>query len=180
VSYNINKSHIIYKGKIFNLRQDEVCLPNGKTLHADIVDHRDSVTILPIDEKGNIWFIRQYRYPVKQELLELPAGVMEPNESPEASAQREMREEIGMRAQTLEKICEFFLAPGYSTEYMHLFLASDLIPDTLPQDTDEFLFIEKIPRKKAFQMAQKGAFQDAKTLVALVISIPVFFKEQIE
>ncbi len=176
MSYNIINSHIIYKGPIFNLRQDEVILPNGTTLPADIIDHRDSVTILPMDDRGNIWFIRQYRYPAKQELLELPAGVMEPNETPEASAQREIREEIGMRAGRLKKICEFFLAPGYSTEYMHLFLATDLIPDALPQDAYEFLRLEKIPHKKAFQMAQKGAFQDAKTLVALLISTPDLLK----
>ena len=167
MSFKINNSEIIYRGPIFNLRQDIVTLPNGRSMQFDIVDHRDAVTMIPIDQNGNIWFIRQYRHPTREELLELPAGVMEPNETPKFSAQREIREEIGMRANRLEKIGGFFLAPGYSTEYMHIFLARDLVPDALPGDDDEFLCIKKIQSEHAFRMAEKGQIQDAKTIISL-------------
>jgi len=170
MSHQINNSEIIYEGPIFNLRKDKVTLSNRKSVVLDIIEHRNAVTMLPIDRKGNIWFIRQYRHPTLQELLELPAGVLEPDETPEAGAQREIREEIGMRANKIEAISSCFLAPGYSTEYMHFFLAYELIADALPGDENEFLSIEKIDYKKAHQMLNNDEFHDAKTLIALLTS----------
>jgi ADP-ribose pyrophosphatase len=160
-------SETVYRGRAFDVRQDQVRLPNGQAAQLDIVDHVGAVTLIPMDENGCIWFVRQYRHAAQKELLELPAGTMEPDEVPEVSAQREIREETGMAAQKLKKVGEFFLAPGYSTEYMHVFLATGLTPDPLPGDADEFLSIERIPVKRAYQMAQNGEIQDAKSLVGL-------------
>jgi len=166
------KSETVYRGKVFDVRRDEVRLPDGKQTNLDIVEHNSSVTLLPLDEQGRVWFVRQYRHPALAHLLELPAGVMHDGETPEACAQREVREEIGMAAGRFQKVGEFFLAPGYSTEYMYVFLATDLTPDPLPGDEDEFISIEKISIDQAYSFAEKGEFHDSKTLAALFLARP--------
>lgn len=164
------ESETIYRGKVFNVRQDEVRLPNERQTRLDIVEHNSSVTLLPVDEQGRIWFVRQYRHPAQSQLLELPAGVMEGDESAEACAYREVREETGMAAERLEKVGEFFLAPGYSTEYMYVFVARELSPSPLPGDEDEFISVEKIPVEEVYKMAERGEFRDSKTLAALFLA----------
>ena len=156
-----------YKGKAFDVRQDQVRLPDGQTVHLDIVEHVGAVTVIPIDDAGRVWFVRQYRHATGDLLLEFPAGTIEPGEPPEVCALREIREEIGMACNMLTKVGEFFLAPGYSTEYMHVFQATGLYPDPLPGDEDEFLSIEKIPLEQTYRMAKNGEIQDAKTLAGL-------------
>jgi ADP-ribose pyrophosphatase len=163
------KSDKMYQGRAFDVRRDEVKLSNGKTTYLDIVEHVGAVTILPIDSKGQIWFVRQYRHPTGGEILELPAGTLDVGEDPMDCANRELQEEIGMRASSLEKIGEFYLTPGYSTEYMHVFLARDLTPSSLPQDEDEDLSVEHFPIKEALEKARTGEIQDAKTLAAFFL-----------
>jgi ADP-ribose pyrophosphatase len=163
-------SETVFKGKVFNVRRDRVSLPDGKQTDIDVVEHRGAVTLLPIDEQGRVWLVRQYRHPAKSELLELPAGVINKDETPEVCARREIREEIGMSAGQLLKLGEFFMAPGYSTEYMHVFLATDLNPDPLKADEDEFLSIEKIPLAQLYQMAEQGEIRDSKTLAVLFLA----------
>jgi ADP-ribose pyrophosphatase len=163
------ESRYIYTGKVFKLRQDQVRLPEGQIAELDIIEHHGAVVIVPVDEVGQIWFIRQYRHPTGGVLLEMPAGTLEPQEDIEACALREVREEIGMSAGSLRKIGEFFIAPGYSTEYLHIFLAKDLKPDPLPGDVDELITVEKIPSDRAYQMAARGDTLDAKTLAALLL-----------
>jgi ADP-ribose pyrophosphatase len=156
-----------YAGKAFDVRRDQVRLPDGQVAQLDIVEHVGAVTLIPIDETGAIWFVRQYRHATGKDLLELPAGTIEFGEPAEQCARREIREEIGMAAGELKKVGEFFLAPGYSTEYMHVFLATGLYPDPLPGDSDEFLSIVQIPIQQAYQMAKDGEIQDAKSLAGL-------------
>ena len=170
--FEVVKREILYRGKVFNIRQDQVRLPDGKLAKWDIIDHPAAVTILPIDEAGLIWFIRQYRHPAGKELLELPAGVLEADEDPETGAQREIREEIGMSADELEQIGGFYLAPGYSTEYMHVFLGRSLRHEPLAQDEDEFIRVEKMSYKQALDSIELGEIQDAKSLVALFLARP--------
>ncbi len=165
-------SESIYQGRVFGVRKDQVELPNGKMTHLDIIDHPGAVTLIPIDEHGRIWFVRQYRYAAGGELLELPAGTLEKDESPEHSASREVREEIGMAAGKLRRIGDFFMAPGYSTEHMYVFLATDLRSEPLKRDEDEFLSIEQIPIEKVYAMADAGQIQDGKTLAALLLARP--------
>lgn len=165
-------SEPIYQGKVFGVRKDQVEYPQGKLGYLDVVDHPGAVTLIPIDEHRRIWFVRQYRYAAGRELLELPAGTLEKDESPEHSASREVREEIGMAAGKLRKIGEFFMAPGYSTEHMYVFLATDLRSDPLKRDEDEFLSIEQVPIEKAYTMADTGQVQDGKTLAALLLARP--------
>src|SRR4030065_848097 len=117
----ISARETIYHGRAFNVRRDEVRLQNQNTVFLDIIEHVGAVTILPLDADGRIIFIHQYRHPAGREMLELPAGTLNPGEQPEMCALREIREETGFAAGKLQKIGEFFLAPGYSTECMHVF-----------------------------------------------------------
>ncbi len=159
-----------YQGKAFTVRQDQVRLPDGRTTQLDIVEHIGAVTILPVDENENIWFVRQYRHATGEALLELPAGTLEVGEPPIQCAQRELQEEIGMIAQNLTLLGEFFLAPGYSTEYMYVYLATSMTPSRLPGDDDEFLSVEKIHLPDVLAMAATGQIRDAKTLAALMLA----------
>jgi ADP-ribose pyrophosphatase len=173
-SFQIVKSETIYQGKVFDVRQDRVRLPNGNLADLDIVEHSGAVTLLPVDNDRQMWFVRQYRHPAQAELIELPAGVMEEGETPEACAHREIREEIGMAATHLEKVGEFFLAPGYSTEYMYIFVATGLRPAPLQGDPDEFINIKKIPLEQVYKMARTGQFRDSKTLAGLFLAQPLW------
>lgn len=163
------QSEPIYQGRAFNVRRDQVRTPAGQEVWLDIVEHVGAVTIVPLDADNRIYFVRQYRHASGQTLLELPAGTLNPGEAPEVCAAREVREEIGLAAGRLEKLGGFFLAPGYSTEYMHVFLARDLRPDPLPGDEDEFLSVESIPAAEMGRQLAAGAIQDAKSLAALML-----------
>ena len=115
--YETLHSEMVHRGRAFSVRRDEIRLPDGKTVQLDIVDHVGAVTLVPVDDQERIWFVGQYRHAAGEELLELPAGMVEPGELPLDCARREIREETGMAAGRIELIGEFFLAPGYSTEY---------------------------------------------------------------
>lgn len=167
---DIVERNLVYTGRAFRVESVQVRLPDGRKRRYDLVNHRGAVTILPLDEEGRVWFVRQWRIGAQQELLELPAGVLEESEDPTAGAAREVREEIGMAAGTLLEIGQFYMAPGYSTELMHVFLATDLTPDPLRADDDEFLEIIRIPLAQVMEMAQKGEITDGKTLSALLLS----------
>jgi 8-oxo-dGTP pyrophosphatase MutT (NUDIX family) len=172
MSYQVIESKVVFKGRVFDVRTDQVLLPNNARARIDLVIHRDAVTLLPVDEAGNIWFIRQYRHPAGRELLELPAGVLEEAELPEAGAGRELREETGMAARKLSKIGKFYLAPGYSTEALYIFLAEQLYFSPLQADADEIIEVVKIPVAAAYQMAESGDIEDAKSLGALLLARP--------
>jgi len=129
-------SEQMYQGRAFSVRQDRVRLPNEGETKLDIVEHVGAVTIMPIGENGNVWFVRQYRHAIGIEILELPAGTLEPGEPPEVCAERETREEIGMGAKKFQKIGAFYMAPGYSTEFMHVYLATNLFDAPLPGDKE--------------------------------------------
>ncbi len=172
MAYEIMNSQQVFKGKVFAVRQDQVQLPDGKTVRLDIVDHNDSVSIVPLDSDGKIWFIQQYRHPTGKVLLELPAGVMDAGEQPETSARRELREEIGMAAGQWRQLGEFYLAPGYCTENMFVFLASQLQADALPPDEDEDITVEKISIVEAYALAERGEINDSKSLAALMLARP--------
>jgi ADP-ribose pyrophosphatase len=172
VDIAIVSSEIVYHGQVFDVRQDQLRLPNGNLAKIDVVDHGGAVTMIPVDSQGRIWFVRQYRHAIKKVLLELPAGAAEIGETPLTSAQRELREETGMAAGILQEIGSFYLAPGYSSEFMHIFLASDLQPAPLPADEDEYFTIEKVPARQAVRLAETGKLEDSKSLIALFWSRP--------
>jgi len=163
-------SNNVYQGRAFSVDRLLLQLPDGHQKEYDLILHRPSVSLVPIDQAGLVYFVRQYRVGPAQELLELPAGVLEENEDPAEGARREMREEIGMAAGNLVKIGEFFLAPGYSSELMHVYLATELYPAPLPPDDDEFLQLETLPLTRAYELAVNGEIRDSKTIAALLLA----------
>jgi ADP-ribose pyrophosphatase len=116
MEFELIESEIVYPGRAFTIRRDLVRLPDGRTTKFDIVEHHGSVVLIPMDDKGNLLFVRQYRHAAGLDMLELPAGTLDEGELPEVCAARELREETGQAARNLEYLGGFFLAPGYSTE----------------------------------------------------------------
>jgi len=172
MKFKLIDSETIFKGRVFTIRRDNLRTPDGRITKFDIVEHHGSVVILPVDNDGNLLLVRQYRHAAVDDLLELPAGVLEPNEEPALCAAREIREETGMGAGKLVELGKFYLAPGYSTELMTVFLATDLRIDPLDPDADEFLQVEKMPLAEVFSIAEAGQMPDAKTLAALLMARP--------
>ncbi len=161
-------SKTLYQGKIINLKLDTVQLENGATASREVVEHGGGVTVLALDNADNILFVRQFRYPYKQVLLELPAGKLEKGEDPAVCGLRELEEETGFTAKEYRPFGEVYPTPGYITEILYLFLAKDLQPSQQRLDPDEFLTVEKIPLDKAVELCLCGEIKDAKTLIAIL------------
>jgi len=170
--FELLKSEILMKGRAFTIRRDLLKTPDERETKFEIIEHSGSVVIIPLDENGNVLLVRQYRHATGGDLLELPAGTLEDNEDPEVCAAREIREETGMAAREFTKLGEFYLAPGYSTELMVVFLARGLSHNPLEADADEFLSVESVPVAEAIQMAERGKIPDAKSLAAFFLAKP--------
>jgi ADP-ribose pyrophosphatase len=171
MSFEVKKTEWIFHGRAVHLRLDTVLLPNGRETQLEILDHVGSVALVPWADDEHIWFVRQYRHAAGRQLLELPAGTVEPGEEPAQCAARELQEEIGMAAEEITEIGSFYLAPGYATEYMHIFQARKLRPDPLPGDDDEILQPELYSLREIREMLAKGTFQDSKTIAALALAL---------
>jgi len=161
-----------YHGHAFNVAKVHVRLPDGRERDYDLVEHVDSVTILPVDKDGHIYLVNQYRMGAKGELLELPAGVLNVDEDPLECAKREIREEIGMGARRFEELGGFYLAPGYTDEYMTVYIATDLYEAPLDPDDDEFLDVKNSTVAEVYRLALEGKFHDGKTLASLLLAQP--------
>lgn len=171
MAFETVSSEVVFRGRVFNVRQDQVRLPDGRTAALDIVEHEGAVTLVPLDEQERVWFIRQYRHAAGGTILELPAGTLRPGEPIEACARRELREEIGMDPGRLTYLGACYLAPGYSTERNHLYLAQDLTPAPLPGDADEVIEVTPLPLPEAVAMAVRGEIEDAKSLAGLFLAL---------
>lgn len=158
----------LYDGRILKLRLDTVLLPNGKTSQREIVEHRGAVAMVPMLDRDTVILVRQYRRAAESSLLEIPAGTRDPDEEVEACARRELAEEINYRAGRMIKLFQSFMAPGYSTEVIHTFLALDLTPTEGHTDEDEFLEIVPTPLAEALRMIKSGEIVDAKTIGGLL------------
>jgi len=156
-----------FEGHAFNVEILDVNLPDGRQRQYDLVDHNNSVTIIPVDNDGNIFFVKQFRMGSETLLLELPAGVMDDHESPQECAAREIREEIGMAAGELTRIGAVYLAAGYSNELNFIFLATKLTEDPLQEDDDEFISIHTYSPGEIKRLVRAGEIKDSKTLAAL-------------
>jgi ADP-ribose pyrophosphatase len=172
MAYELLNRKVYYNGRVFTVAGREYQLPDGRAFTYEVVEHHGAVTVVPLDKDGCLTFVRQYRVGSQSELLELPAGMLEDDEDPLSGAGRELREEIGMAASKLERLGDFYMAPGYSTEHMHVFLATGLYAAPLPQDQDEFLSVTRITARKALEMARNGQIHDGKTLAALLMAEP--------
>lgn len=166
------RSEILLQGRTFKLRRDTLKTPDGRETKLEIIEHGGSVVIVPIDDDGNVLFVRQYRHATGGDLLELPAGTREDDEPYEKCAAREIREETGMEAGQLRRVGDFYLAPGYSSEFMAVFLATGLKHNPLKADDDEFLQVEKFPIKDVTAMLERSEVPDAKSLAAWLLVKP--------
>ena len=172
MTFELIKSETLLQGRVFRIRRDTLKTPDGRETKFEIIEHGGSVVVIPVDEHGDMYFVRQYRHAAGMDLLELPAGTRDGDEPYEECAAREIREETGMEAGKLQKVGEFFLAPGYSSEFMEVYLATDLKHNPLEADEDEFLSVEKYPVRQAIEMADRGEMPDAKSLAALLMAKP--------
>jgi len=158
----------IYKGTLLDVRRDEITLPNGKTSAREYIKHPGAACIIPVLPEGNIALIKQYRYPVQSEMIELPAGKLDPGEKPEACAKRELEEEIGYSAGKLTFICNIHPAIGFASEKMWIYLAEDLVKTVENTDHDEFLVLMPTHLDDAIKMVWDGKITDVKTIIGLL------------
>jgi ADP-ribose pyrophosphatase len=174
MSLEVIRSETAYQGRAFAVRRDQVRLPGGHQVTLDIVDHPGSVTLVPIDQQGRLLFVRQYRHPAGENLLELPAGTLDPGEDPLTCAIRECREEIGMTPGKLTPLATCYLAPGYSSELTVWYLAEDLSSAPLSPDEDENLEIVRLTQQESLDMIQAQTLRDAKSVLGILLLVSRF------
>lgn len=162
------KTQDIYNGRIIHLQVHEVRLPDGNTAKRETLHHQGAVAVIALDAAQHILLVKQYRIGAEMVTLELPAGLRETDEDPAATALRELREETGYTAQHIKAIGGIYTVPGYSNEYVHLYYATQLQHDPLPQDADEFVEVARMPFTQALQMIDTGEINEAKTVVGLL------------
>lgn len=164
----ILRTQEIFKGRVVHLVVHDVLLPDGAESKREVVQHPGAVAVVALDAAGDVLLVRQYRIAAGMITREIPAGVLTAGEQPEACAIRELQEETGYRPGRLESLGGIYTAPGYTTEYIHLFLAADLQESRLDGDSDEFLSVERVPLKTALHYVESGVITDAKSQVALL------------
>jgi 8-oxo-dGTP pyrophosphatase MutT (NUDIX family) len=169
---------VVYNGRVLTLRVDEVRLPNGHTATREVVDHPGAVVIAALDAEGRLVLEKQYRYAIDQELVEFPAGVLEPGEDPAVAAVRELREEAGLEASRWDRLGAFYSSPGFVHEQLHAYLARDL--RTVPRDLDfdEDIDLEWIPLRGLLDRPEY--LVDAKTLATLLLVQGLLEREERE
>lgn len=164
----ILNSRILYAQENVTFVEQEIRLPNGEARAKIVVRHPGAVAIVPLTEDGQVILIRQYRLSAETYLYEIPAGTLEPGEDPRACAERELQEEAGYFPGTLIPMPGFYVAPGMSSEYIHVFLARDLRPSQLNKDEDEEIEVTPMSMQQALELIAQNEIRDAKTMVGLL------------
>lgn len=163
------KEEYIYKGRIINLRRDEVRLPDGGTALREVVEHPGGVCVAALTDSDELLFVRQFRYPYREDTLEIPAGKRDKGgEDPLLCGKRELREETGASAEKYISLGELYPTPGYCGEIIYMYAATGLTFGECDPDDDEFLAVKKIPLEKAVEMVLSGEIKDAKTQTAVL------------
>ncbi len=162
-------SQLIYDGRVVKLRVDTVNIPGGRETRREVVEHIDCVAIVAIDTDDNLLLVKQFRKPVEKELLEIPAGGIEPGEDPVTTVRREMQEETGYLPQKVERLGGFYPAPGFCTEYLYLYLATDLTPSQLHAEDTESIKLTQVPISQIPSLITSGSICDAKSVAGLLI-----------
>jgi ADP-ribose pyrophosphatase len=161
-------SRKVFEGRAVNLRIDTVKLPSGRKTTREIVEHEDCVAIVALDTADNILLVKQFRKPVEKELLEIPAGGIDAGETPEDAVRREMREETGFLPRKVEKLGGFYSTPGFCTEYLYLYLATELVLKPLKAEDSESISLVRVPLAEVPGLISSGAICDAKSIVGLL------------
>jgi len=160
-------SELIYEGRAFTVRVDTIQTVDGRKTTRDIVEHSECVAIVAIDPGGKILLVKQYRLPVGKQLLEIPAGGIDGNEDPAEAVRREMQEETGYLPKKVKKLGGFYSAPGFCTEYLHLYLATELEPSRLVAEDTDSITLERISPSEITELIQSGEICDAKSIAGL-------------
>ena len=161
-------SQLIYDGQIVKLRVDTVQTPDGRKTTREIIERNDCVAIIAIDNNDNVLLVNQFRKAVGKELLEIPAGGIDPGENPEDAVRREMQEETGFLPQKIEQLSGFYSAPGYSSEYLYLYLATDLVPSQLYAEDTEGISLVRMPTSQIRRLLTSGEICDGKSVAGLL------------
>lgn len=159
---------VVFKGRALKMRIDTVLTSDGRRSTREIVERSDCVAVIAVDADNNILLERQYRQAINKELLEIPAGGIDIGEEPEAAVVREMREETGFRPQKVKKLGGFYSSPGYTTEYLHLYLVTDLVPDPLSAEDTNSIEVIRVPPAQVPVMIASGKIEDSKTIAGLL------------
>ncbi len=166
-------SRRIYEGRAVKLRVDTVELSGGRQTTREVVEHEDCVAIVAVDDKDNVLLVKQFRKPVEKELLEIPAGGIDPGETPEDCVRREMREETGFLPRKVEKLGGFYSSPGFCTEYLYLYLATDLVHSPLQAEDTAGISLVRAPLAQIPELIASGAIVDAKSIAGLLTFLKV-------
>ncbi len=161
-------SKMLFSGRAVKLRVDTVMGTDGHETTREIVEHDDCIAVVPIDADGKIMLVKQFRKSIERELLEIPAGGIDRGEDVEEAVRREMREETGYLPRKLERLCGFYSAPGYSTEFLHLYLVSDLTPAPLQAEDTQDITVVRVPESGISEMISSGSVCDAKSIAGLL------------
>jgi ADP-ribose pyrophosphatase len=168
------ESRVAYEGRIVNLRVDTVQLSRGTLGTREIVEHADCVCVVPLDDQGNVIMVQQYRKPAEETLLEIPAGGIEKGEVSQEAALRELQEETGYTADKIQHLSSFWTTPGFCTELMHAYLATDLRPSSLSPDEDEDIQVVRVPLDQIPDMVRLGQIKDAKSIASLLMVLHLY------
>ena len=163
------ESRRVYDGKVVSLRLDQVQLDDGASALREVVEHAHAVAVVAVNADGNLVMVRQFRRPVGRVMLEVPAGVLDPGEDPETAARRELQEETGFAPGRLWRLGGFWVAPGYCTEFIHIYLAEDLQESRLAADEDERIEVQSISLADALTRIGSGEIEDAKSICGLLL-----------
>lgn len=169
MSEQLVRSRTVFRGRVITVRVDDVTMPNGRPAEREVVTHPGAVVMLAEDGEGRILFVSQHRHAAGKTLLELPAGTLERGENPEGAAARELGEETGFEPAQVERLGGFYSAPGFSTEFLHAFLCTELRASTHKADEDEDITPVRLSLAEALDRARKGEIQDAKSLATLLL-----------
>ena len=160
-------SRIIYEGRVVTLREDTVETADGQSKREVIALHNDCVAIVAVDGDENALLVKQYRKAANKELLEIPAGSIDPGEDPKETVRREMQEETGYLPGEVERLGGFYSTPGYCTEYLHLYLATELTPSQLYAEDTASISLVRVPMKEVPDLLASGKIEDAKSIAGL-------------
>jgi ADP-ribose pyrophosphatase len=177
MSDSSTSSEYIYRGRVVTLRIDTIRKPDGREIKREIVEHSGAVAIVPLLDAETILLIRQFRPAVGETLLEIPAGTCEAGEDPDATANRELEEEIGYRAGRLRRMFSQYLAPGYSSEVLHAYFGEDLVPSRAEGDEDEAIEVVPVCASEIESMILDGQIKDAKSIAALLVALRLIRNE---